>query len=116
MIAVDHDAAVAIIVVMVPSAMPATVVLIDTAPRTAGVPVAITSVAADPHAKSLRACDRWRGNGHRSDGSEYKLPHVPLQSLLRTRGKRMPRPVSFRNNAGTFLNGCSPSWRADGDL
>ena len=93
MVAVAHDAAVALLVVMVPAAMPAAVVLIEPGARTAVVIAAITAVTADPHAESLRTSDRWRGDGHRSDGSEYKLPHVPLQSLLRTRGKRTPRPT-----------------------
>src|SRR5512147_1257409 len=35
------------------------------------------------HAEFGRAGDRRHRNGHRSHGSEYKLSHVPLQSLLR---------------------------------
>jgi hypothetical protein len=89
----DYDAAVAIIVVMVPAAMPATVVSIEPGARTTVVIAAITTIAADAETEFGRARNRWRGYSHRSDGSEYKLPHVPLQSLLRTRGKQMPRPT-----------------------
>jgi hypothetical protein len=90
MVPLDHDSAVAIIIAMVP----ASVMVIELGSRPTVIAVTVVvAVAADPEPEFGRAGDRWGGNGDRSHGGKYKLLHVPLQSLLRTEGKRTPRPA-----------------------
>jgi hypothetical protein len=61
---VTPDDYVTVTIAMIPSAMPATVMSIEPSARTVIVAVAIVvSVAADPHTKSLSACDCRGRNG-----------------------------------------------------
>jgi hypothetical protein len=82
----DYDAAVAIVIVMIPATMVASVMFIEAEARTAVMVGAVVGIAADAESEPLSAGDRRHRDSHRSHGGEYKLPHVPLQSLLRTEG------------------------------
>jgi hypothetical protein len=61
---VTPDDYVAVVIAMIPSAMPATVMSIEPSTGTVIIAVAIVvSVAADPNTKSLSACDCRGRNG-----------------------------------------------------
>ena len=60
---VTPDDYVTVTISMIPSAMRGTVMSIEPSPRTVIVAVAIVPVAADPHTKSLSACDCRGRNG-----------------------------------------------------
>src|SRR5689334_16631255 len=85
---------------MIPAAVPAAVMFVEPGTRTAEVIAAIIPVAADAETELGSAGDRRDRNGRRSHGSEYQLPHVPLQSLLRTRENehRGPQLLEHRRN------------------
>src|ERR1700751_3044914 len=99
----DHDAAVAIIVVMIPAAMPAPVMPVELGTRATVVTVAvIVPVAADAHAEFGRAGNGRHRNGYRSHGGEYKFPHGSSPVVVAHPMRTNAAADGFGNDAGTL--------------
>src|SRR5215468_1290201 len=108
----DHETAV--IVAVIPSAMQAAVMVIESHARSAVVAVAvIAAVAAHIDAEPAGACSRRHADSQRCQGSQRvrELPHCS-SPLLVTWRERMPPRFCCGEQRETFLNGCSPSWRS----
>jgi hypothetical protein len=98
----DHDTAVAIIVAvtMIPSAMQAAVVAIESHARAAVVAVAVvTAITPYINAEPLGVSDRGRTNGDGGQSSQYvrELSHCSF-SIVVTWRKRMPPGSVARNS------------------
>src|ERR1700742_2677323 len=99
----DHDA-VAVVIVIVPAAMPATVMAVESDARAVVAIAIVVTVAADAHAEFGGAGDRRHADCDRRESSKYvrKLLHVLLQCRCTYGENKRPR-LRFPEQRRNFL-------------